>query len=319
MPALDNPLSNNALFNSPQLDAALAEWPLWSECEPTTVKPLGNGLTNQSYCVQSPHSQWVLRINANHSHSLDINRQSELQAMSLAADEGITPHCHYSDPHQRYLLTEYIDGEHWSLEKSQSVAGGQQLAQLLQKIHQLPAITAMLDVREKIEKYWQGIDMHSDMAMQLHALTDQLEHHIVASQRLFSTQDNARLCLCHNDLLTENLIIKNESLYAIDWEYAAMGDPFFDLAVICEGQQLDDSTAKQLLVAYLGRSFNKQDLQRLAHQRVIYSYLALLWYALQLTQLSATVNKDDTLAAVMASCSPTKLLQLKGLLSSFTV
>ena len=40
--------------------------------------------------------------------------------------------------------------------------------------------------------------------------------------------------LCHNDLTPDNLMIRGDSLVAIDWEYAAMGSRYFDVAIACD-------------------------------------------------------------------------------------
>ena len=34
---------------------------------------------------------------------------------------------------------------------------------------------------------------------------------------------------CHNDLLNANFIDDGARIRIVDWEYAGMGDPFFDL------------------------------------------------------------------------------------------
>ncbi|WP_308364844.1 MULTISPECIES: phosphotransferase [unclassified Microbulbifer] len=91
-----------------------------------------------------------------------------------------------------------------------------------------------------------------------------------------------RICLCHNDLLMANLIaVDNGNLYAIDWEYAAMGDPFYELAVIVEEYRLEKRQQQWLLAEYLHRPATQVDWQRLDHWRVIYGYLSVLWYAVQ--------------------------------------
>ena len=60
-----------------------------------------------------------------------------------------------------------------------------------------------------------------------------------------------------------------------------MGDPFYDLAVIVEGHGLDEPQQHVLLAEYLARPVSADDRQRLAHWRVIYGYLTVLWYAVQ--------------------------------------
>src|SRR5581483_3768020 len=39
-----------------------------------------------------------------------------------------------------------------------------------------------------------------------------------------------RPVLCHNDLLSANLIDDGRRLWLVDWEYAGIGHPLFDLA-----------------------------------------------------------------------------------------
>ncbi|HDR1123081.1 TPA: phosphotransferase, partial [Pasteurella multocida] len=35
---------------------------------------------------------------------------------------------------------------------------------------------------------------------------------------------------CHNDLVPENILIKDNRIYFIDWEYSGMNHPLFDIA-----------------------------------------------------------------------------------------
>ncbi|WP_444884306.1 phosphotransferase family protein [Microbulbifer sp. PSTR4-B] len=75
-------------------------------------------------------------------------------------------------------------------------------------------------------------------------------------------------------LSTGNLITeKTGRLYAIDWEYAAMGDRFYDLAVIIEEHQLNRIQQQSLLELYL--RCNPAG----GHWRRVYKYQNLLWYA----------------------------------------
>ena len=48
-----------------------------------------------------------------------------------------------------------------------------------------------------------------------------------------------KLCPCHNDLLTAN-ILTNDEFYILDWEYAGIGDHFFDLANFTDQNNLSD-------------------------------------------------------------------------------
>ncbi len=56
---------------------------------------------------------------------------------------------------------------------------------------------------------------------------------------------------CHNDLLAANFI-RGERLWIVDWEYAGMGDPAFDLANFAVNNGLDELGDRTLLDAYGG-------------------------------------------------------------------
>ena len=51
---------------------------------------------------------------------------------------------------------------------------------------------------------------------------------------------------CHNDLLNANFLDDGERLRIVDWEYAGMGDRFFDLANFSMNDELDDDASAAL-------------------------------------------------------------------------
>ena len=57
---------------------------------------------------------------------------------------------------------------------------------------------------------------------------------------------------CHNDLLNANFIDDGTRLRIVDWEYAGMGDPFFDLGNFSINHELPPEADEALLRAYEG-------------------------------------------------------------------
>ena len=55
---------------------------------------------------------------------------------------------------------------------------------------------------------------------------------------------------CHNDLLAANFIDDGERIRIVDWEYAGMGDPFFDLGNFSVNHGLTPDEDAALLAAY---------------------------------------------------------------------
>jgi len=284
-------------------DSALAQWQLWCDSEPELVRQLKGGLTNASYLIRAQDKEWVLRINAKNSADLDLNRQLESQILSLQGIDRLAPRLVYCDPGSNFMVMEYLPGKVWQSDAVHSQKDIADLAKLLKAIHQLATVDGVLDCRQKAMNYWRHIDNSSPIARAIKKLQPTMAWHFDQA----SAQCEI-VYLCHNDLLADNLICADDGgLYAIDWEYAAMGDPYFDLAVIVEGHGLDAVQSQALLAAYIGdvaveACINAQ--QRLFHSRVIYCYLALLWYVLQ----------SESHGAMDAICEE-KLAALKVLLS----
>src|SRR5258708_1256417 len=57
---------------------------------------------------------------------------------------------------------------------------------------------------------------------------------------------------CHNDLLASNFIDDGRNIWIVDWEYAGMGDIFFDLGNFAVNQSLNDEQCQLLLQYYFG-------------------------------------------------------------------
>ena len=261
-------------MNSITSDIIPQDWSQWSETKPQLIKPLAGGLTNQNYLISVDKVLCVLRINSPISAALDLNRAVEKQALQHADKAGLCAALVYCDPDYHYLLTRYIPNQAWTIDN-----GLPQLAQLLRNIHQLDAVDGKLDITEKIKQYWQGINSQSDFMPKLASLKNVVKPYIETAAHL-----SEGLCLCHNDLILNNVVFADDgTLYAIDWEYAAMADPFHDLAVIAEEYELNAEQQAYLLNTYLQREVAGKDRQRLYCWRVLYRYLTLLWYAVQLS------------------------------------
>src|SRR5690606_21605043 len=70
-----------------------------------------------------------------------------------------------------------------------------------------------------------------------------------AEHAALALRQGASRCLCHNDVHGLN-IVDSGSLRLIDWEYAGIGEPMFDLASICVYHHFTRPERERLLEAY---------------------------------------------------------------------
>ena len=84
---------------------------------------------------------------------------------------------------------------------------------------------------------------------------------------------------CHNDLLTANFLDDGGRLRLLDWEYAGMNDPHFDLANFASHHDLEPDAEVALLEAYGERG----SLARLRLMRLMAAFWEGMWGVVQAT------------------------------------
>ena len=214
-----------------------------------SVEPLGGGITNHNFRVRTGGEDFVLRIGGNDTHLLGIDRGVEHTASLAAASLGVGPEVVAFIEPEGYLVTRFVEGEVGRVSLDEAAAA-------LRRIHEGPPIPGRFDSFRVVEAYAEsaregGLEPGPAYGV-AKALADRIE------QR----RGRVTLCPCHNDLLAANFIHDGERLWIIDWEYAGMGDPAFDLANFAVNNDLDDQSDRALLEAYGGADFDAHVLMR---------------------------------------------------------
>ncbi len=84
------------------------------------------------------------------------------------------------------------------------------------------------------------------------------------------------LVICHNDLVPGNILIIDKKVELIDYEYASLNDPFFDLAsFISENNINNPLVIRFFLEQYFKKPVTKEQYQKL---KVFINLNNLLWY-----------------------------------------
>lgn len=271
---------NNQLL---ALNNVLQDWPLWpilNQYEHTACDfmPLEQGLTNENWLVTLPNEnkqQFVIRINAKNAKTLNIHHQNEYEIVERISQLHICPAILYNDPDFKYWVRPYINGytlaEHQSagFDISEDLA---QIAQTLLNAHKQPIEKHWPSVNTfvRTEFFWaQILPKPSMQNTELQDLKNELDIALQPNKHLVS--------LCHMDTNTHNWIKdKNGDLNLIDWEYAGLGDPIWDLAVFSDSAKLSLSEEKKLLTHYGNYTINQLHLAKLQME-----YLSILWFAVQ--------------------------------------
>jgi thiamine kinase-like enzyme len=66
---------------------------------------------------------------------------------------------------------------------------------------------------------------------------------------------DTRLTLCHNDLTKPNILV-GDTISFIDWEYASLNDPHYDIATIFQAFNLNANQRDTFLIGYNSANIN---------------------------------------------------------------
>jgi aminoglycoside phosphotransferase (APT) family kinase protein len=207
--------------------------------------PLEGGITNRNYRVRMAGVDYVVRLPGKDTELLGIDRGSELQASEQAAALGIGPAvaAHLDD----CLVTHFIACRAVSMQELTDGIG--ELGRALRRFHESPLqLAGRFRISDLLERYGRlvadrGGSRQTDYELAVSATA--------AIERALPVGEERP---CHNDLLAANIIRADDggTLLLVDWEYAAMGDPRFDLGNLSVNNGLDERTEDRLLSAYDG-------------------------------------------------------------------
>lgn len=263
----------------PSLESCLARVPQWAGKELKT-SPLTGGITNRNYRVEVDGEAFVLRLAGAKTELLGIDRLNEYAATVAAASIGVGPEVIYFIEPEGYLVTRFILGRPIPPAEMRQPENLRRAAEVFRRIHALPPIPGTFSPFRIVEDY--------DRIARENGVAAFPENYTWLRERMVEVESAFRAepftpSLCHDDFLNENFLIEdpNGALRILDWEYAGMGDVFFDLANFSVNHGLTDDEDQGLLHAYFGevtpRRFARQKLMK-----IMSDFREAMWGVVQL-------------------------------------
>jgi thiamine kinase-like enzyme len=241
----------------------------------TSITPLAGGITNRNFRVDADGRSFVLSIGGEHTELLGIDRKVEYECSLAAARSGLGPEVIAFLPEYRALVTRFVDGSVLAPEDLQQEPAMRRVAATLRRYHDGPQGAGQFSPFATVRNYFalardRGVVFPANIGVAL-SLLERIEGVL---------QQIEAPCPCHNDLLPANFLDDGSSIWVIDWEYAGMGDRFFDLGNLAANHCFKEVQERMLLELYFGE-VRERDLRRLRLMRLVSDMRESLWGFLQ--------------------------------------
>jgi thiamine kinase-like enzyme len=245
------------------LAEAIGRVPFLAKAANLKVTPLSGGITNLNYKIETGDGACVLRITGEGTELLGIRREVEYAANLEAGRLGVAPEVLYFIQPEGYLVTRFINGAPIPPEQMVTPENITAVAEKLRRFHtQAKPLASEFNVFRRIE-------MLSEVSRRYHSPFPEDFDWIMTRLREVEAallKDPYTPTPCHDDLLNLNFLKEDGDIRILDWEYAGMGDIFFDLSNFSHHHLFNEDQVNILLQAYFGQVTPR-----------LYARLRLMW------------------------------------------
>jgi thiamine kinase-like enzyme len=244
-----------------------------------SVVQLEGGITNRNFRVNFGGTDYVVRLPGKRTEILGIDRTAECIANKAAAKLGFAPGVAAMFEEPACLVTLFVNGTEMTAD---DLGEREVLAEIggdLRKFHESGTdLPTGFDSFRLVEQYAESGREHGSEPPG--GYDDALKAARAIEKAIEGGATHERVP-AHNDLLTANFLRDGDRIQLIDWEYAGMGDRWFDLGNFAVNNELDDDQEAQLLEAYFGEPPDERRLATLKLFRFMSDFREAMWGVVQ--------------------------------------
>lgn len=238
---------------------------------------LTGGITNRNFRLRMGGVDYVLRISGKDTRVLGIDRDVEVAATRAANAAGVGPPVAAYLPEEGCLVTRFIEGRPVSADELRDPYTLGQVAHAIRLTHNGPRFPTSFSSHAIVRTYRDETLARGGTVPTAYAEAEAIAARIAAAL----TGPEHLPVPCHNDLLTANFIDDGLRVRVVDWEYAGMGDRYFDLGNLSVNNGFDEDDDHRLLEAYFGAPASPTRFAALRLMRLMSDFREAMWGVVQ--------------------------------------
>ena len=232
------------------------------------ITKIKDGETSKTYLGKFKNKKAIFKLFNLESSRLEINQYLKLKLYESMNENNLCPKILFISDEHDLLIYEFFE----TSEDLKVVNIIEMLGKKIKQVHLQKIPKNLITFEEQLHNYEKVLSDHSKL--------NKVKEGIEIYKDLI--QDETDLVFSHNDLNVNNVLLDNDSVCFIDWEYSSINSRYYDLSKIINSFKLDDLDINKLLVHY-GLETSKNLYEKIKNWKLMDSYLSLIW--------SITINK----------------------------
>jgi len=205
------------------------------------ISSLKIDLISQIFLCNFNDIRSVIRFDFDLPNWLKKQRVLESQVLNFLKTKNQNQKILYQDINKGILIREFHEGKEMSnfgIRRKENLIS---LGKEIKKVHEIKIDNVVINNFENAVKNYRNI------------LKNKIKNNWYLNQgfKIFDSlwSGEERIIFSHNDLNRENILFKKKYFF-IDWEYASINSPYFDIASTISSYDLNDKEATYLLNGY---------------------------------------------------------------------
>lgn len=242
-----------------------------TEDEVGGFEQIKRGNTNVIFSFFCKGKRYVYRHPGKGSEKI-VDRRCEAYAQEHADALGIDATTVALDPESGWKISRYVDGCYDY--RYHDKADAARAFSLMRRLHEanIPCEWEF-DIMRNCEKFRRLAEENvcrSEFDLsELSGKIRRLYHYVEA--------DGVRKVMCHNDMCDSNIIVSQDDIRIIDWEYAGLADPSSDISSYIVGGDHSREEVLGILEAYFERKLTDAELRHMYGSIALVGYHWLVW------------------------------------------
>ncbi len=255
---------------------------------------LKGGITNKLYRVKaSDGGDYVFRLYGEKTEMF-VDRDIEMKAMQALQPLKISPGVIVYLPEKRVTVIEFINAYTLKNEDFLKEDLWEKIVRPVRILHDSSInISKVFDTIEEVRRLYK---IFKDMNLKYPEFDIEGIIDVLVEIDKTASVPRGEFVLCHNDLLADNFMLIDDSegpgepMYIIDWEYAGMNTPYYEIADMFQEILVPRDVELKLLEIYWGN----RDMEKHVYMTDLFKpFPDIFWFLWSMIQLNTSKIKFD--------------------------